>query len=124
MMRSRLRFYAAQSLFLRSALVVIALFVLLESAYAEGPPQPLPRGPNQQCPSGYYSSGSYCKPFDEKSKYAVPREKEMHCPSGYYASGNACLAFDRKSRDAIPRVGQCPSGWYSSGDYCLKFQGK
>jgi hypothetical protein len=107
---------------LKGVLVAAALVFTSMSAHGQRSPQPIPRGPNEQCPSGYFSSGGYCKPFDEKSKYAVPREGKMQCPAGYYASGNACLAFDSKSRNAIPRVGQCPSGYYSSGDYCVEFQ--
>jgi hypothetical protein len=56
------------------------------------------------------------------AKPALPKAARAQCPSGYYSSGSYCLASSREAREAVPRVGQCPSGYYSSGDYCLKSQ--
>ena len=67
------------------------------------------------CPSGYSSSGSYCRP-SENARFAI--EKVGSCPSGYSSSGNYCLASSN-AKLAIPKVGTCPSGYHSSGDYCL-----
>jgi hypothetical protein len=101
--------------------LVIALCMLASSvAEAQQAPRPIPRNPKESCPYGYISSGGYCTPSSNKSKYAVPRSEKMRCPYGYYSSGNACVASSPKSRDAIPRVGQCPYGYHASGDYCLK----
>ena len=68
------------------------------------------------CPSGYYSSGSYCVPGQD-ARPAVP--KVGLCPSGYLSSGNYCVASDAAS-SAVPRKGLCPTGYISSGDYCVK----
>jgi len=71
---------------------------------------------NGSCPSGYSSSGNYCKP-GSNARYAVP--KNGSCPSGYSSSGNYCIASSDNSKTAIPKVGSCPSGCSSSGNYCL-----
>ena len=41
------------------------------------------------CPSGYSTSGDYCKP-GSSARYAVV--KTGSCPSGYSTSGDYCLA--------------------------------
>lgn len=43
------------------------------------------------CPSGYVSSGSYCRPSSSDARDAVPRGKGDTCPSGWVSSGNACV---------------------------------
>ncbi len=68
------------------------------------------------CPSGYFSSGSYCVP-NANSTFAV--EKVGSCPSGYWASGNYCLG-NKGATHAIQKVGGCPVGYFTSGDYCVK----
>jgi hypothetical protein len=47
------------------------------------------------CPSGYYSSGSYCAPLNRDSRPAVPKPPGASCPSGWYASGGACVQLNR-----------------------------
>ena len=95
--------------------LAFTIAVLISSAVnATPPPQPLVR--DSSCPSGYYSSGSYCVPNND-AHFAI--ERKGSCPSGYYSSGNYCVASSDDSKLAIPRVNSCPSGYYSSGNYCL-----
>lgn len=70
------------------------------------------------CPSGYNTSGNYCKP-SHHARFAVP--KYGSCPSGYSTSGNYCLA-SHHAKYAIPKSGSCPSGYSTSGSYCLSHQ--
>ena len=70
---------------------------------------------NGSCPSGYSSSGNYCKP-NSGARFAI--EKKGSCPSSYSSSGNYCLANSGASL-AIHKSGSCPSGYSSSGNYCL-----
>jgi hypothetical protein len=95
-------------------LALIAIALISSAVNAAPPPQPLVR--DSSCPSGYYSSGSYCIP-NNSAKFAI--ERNGSCPSGYYSSGNYCVASSDDSKLAIPRVNSCPSGYYSSGNYCL-----
>ncbi len=67
------------------------------------------------CPSGYTTSGNYCKP-GSGARYALP--KHGSCPSGYTTSGSYCLAGN-SARYAVPKSGSCPSGYTTSGGYCL-----
>jgi hypothetical protein len=77
--------------------------------------QPIAKSGN--CPSGYSTSGAYCKP-GATARAAL--EKRGSCPSGYSTSGAYCLA-GTQARPAVPKIGAgCPSGWSSSGDYCLR----
>ena len=95
--------------------LAFTIAVLICSAdNAAPPPQPLVR--DSSCPSGYYSSGSYCIP-NNSAKFAI--ERSGSCPSGYYSSGNYCVVSSDDSKLAIPRINSCPSGYYSSGNYCV-----
>ena len=80
---------------------------------ADLPVKPLVKEGN--CPSGYTSSGNYCKPGNG-ARFALP--KHGSCPSGYTTSGSYCLAGNG-ARYAIPKAGNCPSGYITSGGYCL-----
>jgi hypothetical protein len=71
---------------------------------------------NGSCPSGYSTSGSYCKPSGN-ARFAI--QKVGSCPSGYSSSGNYCLATSSSSKHAMPKIGSCPSGYSTSGAYCL-----
>ena len=43
------------------------------------------------------------------------------CPTGFYSSGDYCKRMIGSDREAIPREGdKCPTGWYRSGDYCVE----
>jgi hypothetical protein len=95
-------------------LAIIGLALISAIANATPTPQPLVR--ESSCPSGYYSSGTYCVPSND-AKFAI--ERIGSCPSGYYSSGNYCVASSNNSKLAIPRINSCPSGYYSSGNYCL-----
>lgn len=45
------------------------------------------------CPSGYYSSGNFCK-GTPNAKQAFPNPGGRGCPSGYYSSGgNYCVSI-------------------------------
>lgn len=72
---------------------------------------------NGSCPSSYVSSGNYCVPSGNNSRFAIV--KNGSCPSGYVSSGDYCLASSNSSRQAIQKQGSCPSGYVSSGEYCL-----
>jgi hypothetical protein len=50
---------------------------------------------------------------------AQPVIKNGSCPSGYVSSGNYCVPSGDNSRFALVKNGSCPSGYVSSGDYCL-----
>jgi hypothetical protein len=89
------------------------LALLCGGARAEPAAVPVPKVGS--CPSGYSTSGNYCKPSGG-ARFALP--KVGSCPSGYSTSGDYCLAGSN-ARHAIPKSGSCPSGYSTSGDYCL-----
>ena len=95
--------------------VLLLLVVVSSITFAQLPAQPVIK--NGSCPSGYISSGSYCVPSGDSSRFAIV--KSGSCPSGYISSGDYCLASGDSSRLAIPKQGGCPSSYTSSGDYCL-----
>jgi hypothetical protein len=70
------------------------------------------------CPSGYFTSGGYCKP-NGNARFAIPKHGD--CPAGYLSSGNYCLA-GYNARYTLTKSGYCPSGYISSGAYCLSSQ--
>ncbi len=65
--------------------------------FAQPPAQPVIK--NGSCPSGYVSSGNYCVPSGDSSRFAIT--KSGSCPSGYVSSGDYCLASGDNSRQAI-----------------------
>lgn len=93
------------------------LFLTMTGIVFATPPPAQPVMKNGSCPSGYISSGNYCAPSGDSSRFAIT--KNGSCPSGYISSGDYCLASGDNSRLAIPKQGSCPSGYISSGDYCL-----
>jgi len=44
-----------------------------------------------KCPTGFYSSGSYCKRMASSDREAIPREEGGKCPTGWYKSGGYCV---------------------------------
>jgi hypothetical protein len=76
---------------------------------------PLPK--TGSCPSGYSTSGKYCKPSSSSARYAI--QKVRSCASGYHTSGGYCLASSARSCHAMIKSGSCPSGYHTSGGYCL-----
>ena len=98
-----------------SAMFGIILGFSLEICHAaqELQPQPVPK--TGHCPSGYSTSGGYCKP-GRNAHFAI--EKRGSCASGYSTSGDYCLA-GIDAQLAIHKQGNCPSGWMASGNYCL-----
>lgn len=90
--------------------------VLFTAGAALALPPASPIAKNGSCPSGYTTSGNYCKP-GSSARYAVP--KNGSCPSGYNTSGNYCVASSDSSKTAIPKSGTCPSGCTTSNNYCL-----
>lgn len=97
----------------RTAGLLLALPFAASLALGAPEAQPLPK--SGACPSGYHSSGSYCKP-GRGARYALT--KSGACPSGYTTSGTYCLAGAR-TRTAVSKVGACPSGYSTSGNYCV-----
>lgn len=63
-----------------------------QQAQAQAQPFPVPRA---GCPSGYYTSGSFCAPTNPDSRPAVPKPPGANCPSGWYQSGGACVKLNR-----------------------------
>jgi hypothetical protein len=79
-----------------TTLVVLALSYSPASAQQQprsGEAQPFVRGAGG-CPSGYYSSGSFCTPLNRDSRPAVLRPPGASCPSGWYSSGGACVKLN------------------------------
>jgi hypothetical protein len=72
----------------KTILGALAILAVYETAL----PFPVPKG---GCPSGYYTSGSYCTPLNKDSRPAVPRPPGANCPSGWYQSGGACAKLNR-----------------------------
>jgi hypothetical protein len=102
--------------FMKKTLIYfVSLLIMSGNLFAQPPAQPVMK--NGSCPSGYVSSGNYCVPSGDSSRFAIT--KSGSCPSGYVSSGDYCLASGDNSRLAIPKQGSCPSGYISSGDYCL-----
>ena len=98
-------------------LLMFFVSLLMSGNLVAMPPSAQPVIKNGSCPSGYVSSGNYCVPSGDRSRFAIT--KSGSCPSGYISSGDYCLASGDNSRLAIPKQGSCPSGYTSSGDYCL-----
>ena len=96
---------------------------------------------NGSCPSGYISSGNYCKP-NSGARFAI--EKNGSCPSGYSSSGDIAwrtLVLPQPQSGSCPsdtavrgtivwpkpayicsdayngHIGSCPSGYSSSSSY-------
>ncbi len=96
--------------------VMITLFTSLIYPIAQAQtPQAQPIAKTSACPSGYATSGNYCKPGNN-ARFSI--EKQGACPSGYSSSGGYCLAGS-SAKPAIHKQGSCPSGWSTSGDFCL-----
>tara|TARA_R110000823_G_scaffold307901_1_gene431297 strand:- start:973 stop:1287 length:315 start_codon:yes stop_codon:yes gene_type:complete len=76
---------------------------------------------NGDCPTGYRSSGDYCKPFTTTADQIIIQKSGNTCPTGYYTSGNYCKRLSSSDRDALPKESGkvCPTGWRKAGDYCV-----
>lgn len=98
---------------LSNGLALALLVTTFEALGSDLPVRPLSK--EGSCPSGYITSGSYCKP-GTGARFALPKRGD--CPSGYSTSGSYCLAGG-SARYAIPKSGNCPSGYVTSGGYCL-----
>ena len=49
-------------------------------------------GPN--CPSGFYSSGGFCKSHKNNKRNVILNKNKKNCPSGYFSSGiYYCLSY-------------------------------
>jgi hypothetical protein len=93
--------------------IILGLNLQISHAAQAIQAQPIPKTGN--CPSGYSTSGGYCKP-GRYARFAI--EKRGSCASGYSTSGDYCLA-GINAKLAIHKEGNCPSGWTASGNYCL-----
>lgn len=100
----------------KSLIYFVSLLIMSGNLFAM-PPVAQPVIKNGSCPSSYVSSGNYCVPSGDRSRFAIT--KSGSCPSGYISSGDYCLASSDSSKLAIPKQGSCPSGYTSNGDYCL-----
>ena len=85
---------------------------------------PIPRV-GDDCPTGTYKSGDYCKPFKstvEKGDTIINKSGDR-CPTGFYSSGNYCKAYGGSDKQVISREpdAKCPTGWYKSKGYCTKY---
>ena len=99
--------------------LMLALTLASAPALAQQPVRPLPKVGS--CPSGYYSSGSYCVPSSSGNTRGAIEKAGSSCPMGFYSSGNYCLSSPSNTREAIQKTGHsCPLGWFSSGRYCLR----
>ena len=67
------------------------------TAMAQALPYPNPR--DQNCASGYTSSGGYCRPIDDRSAPAIANPGGQ-CPSGWTSSGNGCVNRSRARSSA------------------------
>jgi hypothetical protein len=78
------------------AVAVLALALLHDPASAQARSGGVMPFVNQGgCPSGYYTSGSFCAPLNKDSRPAVPKPPGASCPSGWYQSGAACVRLNR-----------------------------
>ena len=78
------------------AVAVLALALLHDPASAQARSGGAMPFVNQGgCPSGYYTSGSFCGPPNKDSRPAVPKPPGASCPFGWYQSGAACVRFNR-----------------------------
>ncbi len=100
-----------------SCRMLLLLCVISSAALASPPPAALPK--TGSCPSGYITSGGFCKPTSN-ARVAVP--KVGSCPSGYITSGAYCLASSDRAGHAVVKTGSCPSGYITSGAYCARTQ--
>jgi hypothetical protein len=100
-----------------AAFVVCALFSTNTWACKVPAPAAHPLPKTGSCPSGYSTSGKYCKPSSSSARFAM--QKVRSCASGYHTSGGYCLASSARSCHAMVKSGSCPSGYHTSGGYCL-----
>ena len=77
----------------RLGALTVASFMLLLStpAFACRTPAPPAHALSKvgSCPSGYSTSGKYCKPSRSSARFAI--QKVGSCASGYSTSGAYCL---------------------------------
>ncbi len=108
----------------REALVVLALAVAASPVIAN---DVIPRV-GDDCPTGTYRSGDYCKSFSstsERGKRIVGNPSGGRCPTGWYRSGDYCKAYgERAARETVvEKVGdRCPTGMYQSGGFCRSYR--
>lgn len=79
--------------------VLILTLVAVSPAFAESR-YPTPTSDGRQriprigsCPTGYFSSGSFCEALRKDTPAAMPKIKGVSCPSGYFSSGDYCKAL-------------------------------
>ena len=100
----------------------LSCFILLIAATATAQ-TPIPRV-EDDCPTGTYRSGDYCKPFASTVENGVTiiQKSGDKCPTGFYSSGDYCKRISSSEREALPMEhgSKCPAGWYKSRSYCVK----
>ncbi len=80
-----------------------------------------------QCPTGTYSSGGYCKAFSstaDNGTKTISNPSGGDCPVGWYRRGGYCKAYGERAagENVIQKAGDdCPRGMYSSGDFCKSY---
>jgi hypothetical protein len=95
------------------------IFLVATTATAQNP---IPRQ-GDDCPTGTYKSGDYCKPIKSSDDKVIIQKSGKDCPTGFYKSGgDYCRRISSSDREALPREkgGKCPTGWYKVGSYCVK----
>ena len=88
----------------------VILLIATTTALAHAP---IPRIGND-CPTGTYRSGDYCKPFKSSVNDVIIQKAGNDCPTGYYTSGGSyCKRIAGSERQALPSEdgNRCPSGW-------------
>ena len=49
-----------------------------------------------QCPTGFYTSGGFCKSYKNNKRRAIINVNEISCPSGYFSSAKFyCVSYQK-----------------------------
>jgi len=67
------------------------IFLVATTALAQ---TPIIQTGGDDCPPGFYSTGSYCKRISSSNREAIPGEDGGKCPTGWYKPGGYCVKQD------------------------------
>ena len=49
-----------------------------------------------QCPTGFYTSGGFCKPYKNNRRKAILNINKSRCPSGFFLSAKFyCVSYQK-----------------------------